>query len=152
MKRAAVLLFTLAGCAAGGASGPAGPPPPPADPAAEPERIILQHILISFEGARAGKKRSRADAEKLASDVLERAKKGEDFDRMMKDLSEDPGPGVYRLSNTGVEPKAGDEYPRKQMVAAFGDVGFKLKVGEVGLAPYDPKASPYGWHVIKRLK
>ena len=38
------------------------------------------------------------------------------------------------------------------MVAAFGDVGFKLDVGEVGMAPYDPAKSKYGWHIIKRLK
>lgn len=38
------------------------------------------------------------------------------------------------------------------MVGAFGNVGFPLKVGEVGLAEYDPTESKYGWHIIKRLK
>jgi parvulin-like peptidyl-prolyl isomerase len=38
------------------------------------------------------------------------------------------------------------------MVAAFGDVGFQLEVGEVGMAVYDPVKSKYGWHIIKRLK
>ena len=41
---------------------------------------------------------------------------------------------------------------REQMVPAFGDVGFGLKVGEIGLAPFDPKTSPFGIHVIKRLQ
>jgi len=42
--------------------------------------------------------------------------------------------------------------PRGNMAAAFGDVGFKLKVGEVGLAEPDPEKSPFGFHIIKRLK
>ena len=32
------------------------------------------------------------------------------------------------------------------------DVGFKLKVGEVGLAEPDAEKSPFGYHIIKRLK
>jgi hypothetical protein len=31
-------------------------------------------------------------------------------------------------------------------------VGFGLAVDGIGLAPYDAAASPFGWHVIKRLK
>ena len=38
------------------------------------------------------------------------------------------------------------------MVKSFGDVSFALKAGEIGLAVYDPKASKYGWHIIKRLE
>lgn len=37
------------------------------------------------------------------------------------------------------------------MVPAFGDVGFPLKVGEIGVSKYDPQNSPSGWHIIKRL-
>ena len=121
-------------------------------PVKEPDRITVAHVLISFAGAGTEARRSKAEAEKLANDVLARAKKGEDFDKMMKDLSDDTGGGVYSMTNTGVKPSSGDEYPRKGMVAAFGDVGFKLEVGGVGMSTFDPKTSPYGWHVIKRLK
>jgi parvulin-like peptidyl-prolyl isomerase len=38
------------------------------------------------------------------------------------------------------------------MVPAFGDAGFPLKVGEIGMASYDSTKSPYGWHIVKRLK
>jgi parvulin-like peptidyl-prolyl isomerase len=38
------------------------------------------------------------------------------------------------------------------MVPVFGDVGFSLKVNEIGLGEYDPKKSKYGWHIIKRIK
>lgn len=42
--------------------------------------------------------------------------------------------------------------PRDEMAQAFGDVGFALKVGEIGLASYDKTTSPFGFHVIKRLQ
>lgn len=44
------------------------------------------------------------------------------------------------------------EFPRARMVKAFGDVSFKVPVGGIGLAEYDPEASKYGWHIIKRLE
>jgi hypothetical protein len=31
-------------------------------------------------------------------------------------------------------------------------VGFFLAVNEIGLAEHDPRSSPYGWHIIKRIK
>jgi peptidyl-prolyl cis-trans isomerase B (cyclophilin B) len=42
--------------------------------------------------------------------------------------------------------------PRADMAPAFGNVGFALKVGEIGLAPYDKTTSPFGIHIIKRLQ
>src|SRR5688500_2710108 len=118
----------------------------------EPERITLQHILISFAGTQTEATRSKAEAETLAKEVVERVKKGEDFTAIMKKLSDDPGEGVYSLANRGVRQQGRDEYPRDGMVPAFGNVGFALEVGAVGLASFDPAASPFGWHVIKRLK
>jgi parvulin-like peptidyl-prolyl isomerase len=38
------------------------------------------------------------------------------------------------------------------MVPAFGNVGFKLEVGEIGIADYDPLTSKYGYHIIKRVR
>ena len=43
-------------------------------------------------------------------------------------------------------------FQRGSMVPAFGDIGFPLSVGDYGLASYDPDKSPYGWHIIKRLR
>jgi parvulin-like peptidyl-prolyl isomerase len=118
----------------------------------EPERITLQHILISFAGTQTDATRSKAEAETLAKQVVDRVTKGEDFTAVMKQLSDDPGPGVYSLVNRGAKQQTRDEYPRDGMVPAFGDVGFALQVDGIGLAPFDPAASPFGWHVIKRLK
>jgi hypothetical protein len=125
----------------------------PSGGAAEPEHIQVQHCLISFAGKLPGKNitRTQDEAKKLAYDILARAKKGEDFDALVKQHTDDQHPGIYGMSNKGVAPVAG-EYPRTQMVPAFGDVGFKLKVGEVGISDYSESTSPFGWHVIKRVK
>ncbi|MBL8696448.1 MAG: peptidylprolyl isomerase [Planctomycetes bacterium] len=65
--------------------------------------------------------------------------------------SNDPGPGKYGMFIDSKQRKAGD-YPRNEMAGAFGDVGFTLKLNEVGLAVHDPVKSPFGWHVIKRIE
>jgi len=121
------------------------------DATPEPQHIQVAHVLIAFDGTGTEATRSRADAEKLAGEILARAKKGEDFDKLAKDHSDDTGGGVYGMSNTGVRPAAG-EYARNQMVGAFGDVGFKLEVGGIGMSVFDPRTSPFGWHIIKRVK
>jgi hypothetical protein len=38
------------------------------------------------------------------------------------------------------------------MVGAFGDVGWRLDIGEVGVSNYSQTASPFGYHIVKRLK
>jgi hypothetical protein len=45
------------------------------------------------------------------------------------------------MANSGVTPAQG-EYARGRMVPAFGDAGFPLKVGEIGMASYDSTKSP----------
>ena len=117
----------------------------------EPQHIQVAHVLISFEGCGTDAMRSKAEAEKLANDVLARAKKGEDIHALIKELSDDPGEGIYGMSNHKVRPERG-EYERGGMVPAFGDVGFKLAVGGIGMSTFDPRTSPFGWHIIKRLK
>jgi len=123
---------------------------------AEPEHVVVQHILIAFRGSLPNDQkvtRSRADAEKLALQIFERAKAGEDFDAMVKTYTNDSYPGIYKMSNRDVPPDPSkQEFSRTGMVKAFGDVSFSLEVGGVGLAVYDPATSRYGWHIIKRLE
>jgi parvulin-like peptidyl-prolyl cis-trans isomerase-like protein len=130
----------------------ATPAPSVAVAVAAPDHIRLQHILISFAGKVPGKNvtRSEDEAHALAAQILERAKKGEDFDELVRTYTDDRAPGVYLLANTGVTPANG-EFSRNRMVPAFGNVGFSLKPGEIGMAEYDPNASPFGWHIIKRI-
>ena len=122
-------------------------------PAAEPEHIQVQHILVSFTGKLPGKNvtRTQDEAKKLAYELLEKAKKGADFGELVKQHTDDAYPGTYGMSNVNINAGPG-EYPRVGMVPAFGNVGFKLKVGEIGIADFDAKDSPYGYHIIKRLK
>jgi hypothetical protein len=135
----------------------ATPVPTPAPPApaavALAEHIKLQHILISFTGKVPGKNitRSQDEARTLAGEILERAKKGEDFDELVRTNTDDRAPGIYSIANSGVTPGT-TEFSRDRMVPAFGNVGFSLAPGEIGMAEYDPRTSPYGWHIIKRLE
>ena len=127
--------------------------PEPAEPAGEPDHIKVQHILISFKGKLPGKPitRTREEAKKLAYELLERAKGGADFDALVKEYTDDAHPGIYGMANNGVQAASG-EFPRGRMVAAFGDTGFPLPAGGIGIADYDARKSPYGWHIVKRLE
>lgn len=148
------LLF-LAAC--DGPPAPPAPPevkPPPAHrPNGEPSVITVKHVLVSFEGNKTSATRSKSEALQMAYDVLGFARKGQDFDHLMKTYSDDnaPGAGTYTLVNLGVEKQPG-QYGRKDMVGAFGDVGFRLAVGEIGFADFDAATSPFGYHIIKRIK
>lgn len=124
------------------------------------QHISVQHILIGFKDAVgfAGRQlpekaatRTQEEAKALAYDILNKAKSGQNFDDLVKQYTDDQAPGIYGMSNLGVTP-AGNEFARNQMVPAFGNVGFTLKVGEIGIADYDPQNSPFGYHIIKRLK
>ncbi|MGA7733767.1 MAG: peptidylprolyl isomerase [Chloroflexia bacterium] len=169
--------MTLAGC---GEPATSTAPPPTAtavpvatggDPATggnvntagQPEHITVQHILIGFKDAvgfrgnapPAAQARTQEQAKALAYEILEKAKKGEDFDQLVVQYTDDSPPGIYSMANIGVQPdSAAQEAGRQDMVAAFGDVGFTLQVGEIGIADYDDVnfTSPYGWHIIKRVK
>ena len=66
----------------------------------------------------------------------------------MAEYSDDTGAGIYVVNQ--VRPARG-EFARNMLAKAFCDVSWRLEVGEVGVAPYHPKESPFGWHVIQRL-
>ena len=176
----------------------------------QPDQISIQHILVSFDETQVKANRTKAEAETLAAEVLEKAKTADDFSTLVREHSDDPiqpddpQPGVYNLLNHDVKGQNFQEYmmtlntragekeqklvakmeageleqsaleaqmnefieelrgeadrvapnlphPRSAMVSAFGDVGFDLEVGELGLATFDADASPFGWHIIKRL-
>jgi foldase protein PrsA len=115
-----------------------------AKPEQPDDSIQIQHILIGFKGAPrlAGVTRSKDEAKALAQKVFDEANNGGNFDALVKQYTNDSPPGIYPLTKAG----------RAGMVKSFGDVGFRLKVGEIGVAVWDASASPYGWHIIKRLK
>jgi hypothetical protein len=157
----------VSGCAQPAVVKPAKTQPEAANQAAttplengEPSHITVQHILIGFSGSVPGKpiRRKKDEAEKLAAEVLEKAKSGEDFDQLVKTHTNDSPPGIYKMANHGFDgdmtsrDRSNWVYERGGMVPAFGNVGFKLEIGEIGMSDFDEDASPFGWHIIKRLK
>jgi parvulin-like peptidyl-prolyl isomerase len=121
----------------------------------EPKHVTVQHILIAFKGSipKDTVTRTQEEAEKLALEIYDRAIKGDDFDQLVKEYTDDQYPGVYTMSNFNVEPEQDQgEFSRSRMVKAFGDVSFKLSVNSIGFAEYDSEDSKYGWHIIKRIK
>jgi len=115
-----------------------------AKPEQPDERIEIQHILIAFKGAPRMTKvtRTKEEAKALAEKIYAEVIGGGDFDALVKQHTDDSAPGIYPVSKAG----------RAGFVKGFGDVGFRLKVGEIGVAPWDAAASPFGWHIIKRVK
>jgi parvulin-like peptidyl-prolyl isomerase len=131
-------------------------PPPPPDPLesadilkreAAKTTVHVQHVLIGWKDAPAAKAgrgderakdRDKATADKMATEILGRVKKGEDMAKLMKEFSEDPG-----SKDTG---KAYPVTPDSPMVEPFKNLSLRLNEGEAGLVK-----SPFGWHVIKRV-
>lgn len=126
---------------------------PPPETATAAAHIEVQHILIGFSGSVPGKSitRTQDEARQLAYDLLDRARKGEDFGALVSQYTDDKPPGIYKMCDSGVTPGP-DEFSRDNMVPGFSSVSFGTPPGEVGIADYDPQKSPYGWHVIKRLR
>jgi len=155
------IVTTAIGCASSGGSKTqagttttAGGETMTTTPAKEPDRIKVQHILIGAKGTVPGKNitRSIEEAKTLAYQLADRARKGEDFGALVSQYTDDAAPGIYGMANRGVTPSGQNEYGRDNMVPAFGNVGFPLALGEIGVADFDPTTSPYGYHVIKRVE
>jgi len=124
-------------------------------PALPAGHIEVQHVLIGFAGTVPGKSitRSQDEAKTLAYQILDRAKKGEDFGQLVQKYTDDQYPGIYRLADRGqTADQSAGEYPRDGMVKGFSNTAFSLKVGDVGIADYNKPDSPFGWHIIKRLR
>jgi parvulin-like peptidyl-prolyl isomerase len=121
-----------------------------AKPECDAQEIQVQHLLVSFNLAGIpGIVRTKEQAEEFASELWAEIQAGTDFDKLVKKNTDDSHPGVYSMT-TG-KPGAG-VYARGGMVAAFGNIGWRLEVGAVGVAGFDQGTSPYGWHIIRRLK
>jgi hypothetical protein len=85
------------------------------------DEVRAKHILVEKEDE--------------ARDVVKRLKAGEDFAKVAKDVSKDPGS------------EGGDLgwFSKERMVPEFSDAAFKLAPGQLS----DPVKSQFGWHVIK---
>jgi parvulin-like peptidyl-prolyl isomerase len=115
--------------------------------AAKPEQatqVKVQHVLVAFVGAKRGSesKRDYKQAVALTTELLAKARAGEDFAAMVPKYSGDDGSGIYAL----------DVRNRGEFAEHFTTAAFRLAVGEVGVAPFHRSKSPFGFHLIKRLQ
>jgi peptidyl-prolyl cis-trans isomerase C len=87
------------------------------------EEVHARHILV--------------ESEALAKDLRDKITKGEDFVKLAKEHSKDPGS----------KDDGGDlgYFGRGQMVPVFEETAFKLAKGEVSA----PVQSQFGWHIVK---
>jgi parvulin-like peptidyl-prolyl isomerase len=100
-----------------------------------PERVRASHILIAVpEDA---KPEVVAQKQKAAQAIADRVKKGEAFDKLAKELSEDPS----AKENSGDL----DFFTKEQMVPEFANAAFSMKKDEIS----NPVRSSFGFHIIK---
>jgi len=124
------------------------------------EFVEVQHILIGFVNpdgnATVGGKnisRTKQQAKELVAELYDRALKGEDFGTLVSTYTNDSPPGIYGMvSDPSLQSKHPGSHLRTGMVPAFGNTGWRLQVGEIGVADFDSVKSPYGWHIVKRTK
>ncbi len=100
-----------------------------------PETVKASHILfmVNKDDSEEVVKQKEEAAKKAAA----RAKKGEDFTKLAKELSEEPG----------AKESGGDLgfFSKDRMVPEFAEAAFTQKPGEIGA----PVRTQFGWHVIK---
>lgn len=107
----------------------------------EPEKVKVAHILISTGNPR-GPAMSDDDKKakkKIADDLLKRAKAGEDFGKLAKEYSDDPG----SKDDGGEYPP----FPRGTMVKEFEAAAFSMQTNQVS----DLVTTVYGYHIIKLI-
>jgi len=127
-----------------------------------PDRITIDHILIGMPGPRMPIQRTEAEARAIAADVLKQLESGASWDELKRAHSDDPPVkseprgGPYTLDRTQAKGNMAmiqkGVYAKDDMVPAFGDVGYTLEIEEIAVARYSPTTSPFGFHIIKRLK
>jgi len=107
-----------------------------------PEEVRVSHILISTLAPLTqhplppDQKKAK---EQLAKDIKARAEKGEDFAKLVKQYSEDPGS----------KDKGGEyTFPKGRMVPQFEAAAFSLKTNQIS----DIVETQYGYHIIKLLE
>jgi parvulin-like peptidyl-prolyl isomerase len=105
----------------------------------QPEMVRASHILVSTRDLVSNKDLpddEKTAKHKKAEDLLKRARAGEDFAKLAKENSDDPGS----------KDKGGEyQFARGQMVPEFETAAFSLKTNQVS----DIVTTTYGYHIIK---
>ena len=101
---------------------------------ASEKEVRARHILV--RAAPGDEKASKAAEDKIKA-IIARLKKGEDFAKVAKEVTEDPS-GKANGGDLGY-------FTKEQMVPEFAEAAFKLDKGEIS----EPVKTQFGWHVIK---
>lgn len=99
-----------------------------------------KHVLILTKNQQTNEELSEEEKQKAkikAEDILKRAKKGEDFDSLVKEFSQDPG---------SIQNPNGYTFGDGEMVEEFEKCVDSLGFDEIGFCQ-----STFGYHIIKRL-
>jgi peptidyl-prolyl cis-trans isomerase D len=98
----------------------------------QPEQRRVSHILLQVADPK-----DDAAVKTKAEEILKRAQNGEDFAKLAKEFSQDPGSAQ----------KGGDLgwADRKAYVAPFADAAFGMKEGEIK----GPVKTQFGYHILK---
>jgi parvulin-like peptidyl-prolyl isomerase len=99
------------------------------------EQVNIRHILITVPPDASDM--ARADSLRKANNLLQRARKGEDFATLARQHSQDPGSS----QNGGAYPP----FPRGTMVPPFEDAAFSMQAGQIS----DVVTTDFGYHIIK---
>lgn len=99
----------------------------------EDKTASVRHILMNTQGKSDSAKH---EIKKSMDGILARAKQGEDFAKLAKEYSEDPG----SKNNGGLY----QNIQRGQMVKPFEDAAFSVPIGEVS----DVFETQYGYHIL----
>jgi peptidyl-prolyl cis-trans isomerase C len=105
----------------------------------EPEMVRASHILLTTTDPKTNAdltEDQKAAKRKEMEGILKRARAGEDFAKLAKEYSEDPG-----SKDKGGEYK----FPRGQMVPEFEAAAFSLNTNQVS----DIVTTRFGYHIIK---
>ncbi|MEM9942224.1 MAG: peptidylprolyl isomerase [Planctomycetota bacterium] len=126
----------------------------------EPNYVFVSHVLITFKDSFYDSKSSRTkdEAFQLAKDILDKAKSGEDFDRLIDEYSEYPGTSKHRMANFDQRTYRSRHMPelnivkRENYAPGYTEKAFSMNVGEIEMVNYDPEKCKYGWFIMKRTR
>jgi peptidyl-prolyl cis-trans isomerase C len=99
------------------------------------QEVHARHILFRVVNPTDATASKAAEAKVRA--VIDRVKKGEDFNKLANELTEDPS-GKDNGGDLGY-------FTKDQMVPEFSETAFKLDKGQVS----EPVKTQFGWHVLK---
>src|SRR6185437_5104357 len=100
----------------------------------EQKEVRARHILI--RAAPGDEKADKAAEDKIKATIA-RLKKGEDFEKVAKEVTDDPS-GKANGGDLGY-------FTKDQMVPEFSEAAFRLEQGQIS----EPVKTQFGWHVIK---